>query len=75
MDEPITATDFKEHCLAVLDRVARTGLGVTVTRRGVPIARIEPATPPAPRSLLGTVRYGDEADLVGPADEPWDADS
>ncbi len=70
----MTATDFKEHCLAVLDRVAKTGQGVIVTRRGVPLARIEPVSTPIPRSLLGTVHYAEQADLVGPLDEPWNAD-
>ena len=38
--EVISISQFKATCLAVLDKVKRTGMPVLVTRRGVPIARI-----------------------------------
>jgi len=73
--KPLSATEFKEHCLAVLDEVARTGRAVIVTRRGIPLARVEAIAPPPARSLLGTVSYAAEADLVGPVDDAWEAES
>lgn len=38
-------TDFKAHCLEVMDRVRRTGKPVVVTRRGVPLVKVVPAEP------------------------------
>ncbi|MBI4872548.1 MAG: type II toxin-antitoxin system Phd/YefM family antitoxin [Candidatus Riflebacteria bacterium] len=41
----LSATEFKAKCLAVLDEVARTGEGVTVTKRGHPVAQVLPVVP------------------------------
>jgi len=38
----ITISKFKATCLAVLDRVKRTGLPILVTKHGEPIAIIDP---------------------------------
>jgi len=40
--ESIAISEFKATCLAVLERVRRTGTSVLVTRRGVPVAEINP---------------------------------
>jgi len=76
--EFIPISEFKATCLAVLERVRRTGASVVVTRRGEPIAEImPPSAPPAPvewiGSLKGTARI--VGDIVAPlvADDEWDA--
>ena len=76
--ETIAISEFKATCLAVLERVRRTGASITVTRRGEPIAEIGP---PSPASIggawLGSMR--DTAritgDLVAPIASPndWEA--
>jgi antitoxin (DNA-binding transcriptional repressor) of toxin-antitoxin stability system len=40
MKRTMNATDFKAKCLAVLDDVARTGRGVTILKRGRPVAEL-----------------------------------
>lgn len=40
--ESISISEFKATCLAVLERVRRTGRPLLVTRRGEPIAEIMP---------------------------------
>ncbi|NDL56761.1 type II toxin-antitoxin system prevent-host-death family antitoxin [Phytoactinopolyspora sp. XMNu-373] len=69
----MAAGQFKAVCLRVLDEVAETGMPVTITKRGRPVARLVPVAPPAPLfgSLAGTVdTYGD---LISPVEEDWDA--
>jgi len=44
----IMISHFKATCLSVLDRVKKTGQPILVTRRGEPIALIEP--PPQQKS-------------------------
>ena len=39
--ESIAISEFKATCLAVLERVRRTGVPIVVTRRGQPIATLE----------------------------------
>ncbi len=40
--ESLAISKFKATCLAVLERVQRTGQPVLVTKRGVPVAQVIP---------------------------------
>ena len=76
--ERIAISKFKARCLAILDRVCRTGEPVLVTRFGKPVAEI---TPPTEREVDPTWhgRYRDrlsiEGDIVEPASSSadWEA--
>lgn len=62
--ETVTISKFKATCLALLDKVKRTGQPLLVTRRGDPVALITP--PPAttqPESWLGA--FKDSGSIVG----------
>jgi len=71
----ISISDFKATCLAVLDRVKRTGRPILVTRRGEPIAQVLPPPPPV-RSpswlgcMAGTAKI--VGDVISPAAEDSD---
>jgi prevent-host-death family protein len=68
--EVITISKFKATCLAVLDNVKRTGRPVLVTRRGEPVAVIDPPPPPKKRaSWLGTFKSRGKitGDILAPA--------
>ncbi len=69
----IPAARFKAQCLKLLDDVAETGETIVVTKRGKPVARLEPIE--EPRSLKGSVVYlvSDE-ELIAPIDEVWNAE-
>ena len=75
--EIITATDFKARCLAILDRVQRTGERVVISKRGLPVAELGPATRAKQKfaqfDLKGTVAV--KGDIVGPAvpEEYWES--
>ena len=70
----ISASQFKARCLALLDEVAASGVPLVVTKRGKPVAKLVALEETAPPSLLGSVRYDREEDLLAPVDERWDAD-
>jgi prevent-host-death family protein len=62
--ETIAISEFKATCLAVLERVRRTGVPIVVTRHGEPIAEVVPPSVAAAReSWLGVMR--DTATIVG----------
>lgn len=68
--EEIAISKFKATCLAVLERVRRTGQPMRVTRFGKPVAEILPPTPPKPeKSWLGSMVGTGEVvgDIVSPA--------
>jgi prevent-host-death family protein len=76
--ESMPVSKFKATCLAVVQRVKRTGRPVLITRFGEPIAEVIPPTRRAAAepwlgSMQGTVEvFGDE---IGPAMDAkdWDA--
>jgi prevent-host-death family protein len=69
----IPAGRFKAECLALLDRVAKTGESCIVTKHGRPVAEIVPIRDARPkRSLRGSVTV--HSDIVGPILGDWDLD-
>lgn len=69
----IAAGQFKARCLKLLDEVAETGETIVVTKRGKPVAKVEPVE--KPRSLVGSVTFlvSDE-ELMEPILGPWDVE-
>ncbi len=73
--ETMAISRFKATCLAVLERVRRTGRPVVVTRFGEPIAEVVPPTQPAAGadwlgSESGRVRI--LGDIIAPASDEGD---
>lgn len=62
--------EFKAHCLALLDKVARTHKPLIVTKRGKPVAKIVPTETQKSRNLLGSVKF--HGDIVAPILDKWD---
>ena len=55
----IRVSKFKATCLSVIERVRKTGQGVLITKRGVPVADIVPSRPQPKRKrqgFLGSMR-------------------
>lgn len=72
-EKEITATEFKARCLRLLDEVANTGETLVVTKRGRPVVRVEPSSPPV--DLGGSVRMLVDAEkFVEPLDVAWDVE-
>lgn len=76
--EEMPISKFKATCLAVLERVRRTGKPVRVTRFGKPVAEVVPPAPPKDDgswigSMEGTGRV--VGDIVDPltSREEWEA--
>lgn len=68
-ERSIAAGEFKAKCLELLDRVARDGDAIVVTKRGRPVAKVVPVEPRTRRPLRGSVRY--LSDIVEPIGEEW----
>ena len=69
------AGEFKARCLAVMDRVQKTGEPVVITKHGKPVAKLVPA-PCAPDDILGYMagKVKIIGDIVGPVTplEDWE---
>lgn len=69
----ITATQFKARCLRLLDEVAEGGEALIVTKRGKPVARVEPIEP-AP-DLRGSVTFNvTDEELIYSSMGEWDVE-
>lgn len=70
----VPATEFKAHCLALLEEVRETRQPLLVTRHGRPVVEISPYVPKeAARTnpLKGSILF--QGDLISPIDEKWDS--
>jgi prevent-host-death family protein len=68
--EQIPISKFKATCLALLDKVKRTGQPVFITRKGEPIAQVIPPPPQVrPKSWLGSFQSSGKivGDIIAPA--------
>ena len=52
----VILSTFKAQCIALIREAQRTAEPIIVTRRGRPLARIEPVREPVPRRRLGKQR-------------------
>ena len=51
----VSATEFKTHCLALMDEVQQSGEEIVITKHGKPVARVLPAER-ASGDLIGALR-------------------
>ncbi len=73
--ETIPISKFKATCLALLDKVKRTGQPILITRKGDPIAQVIPPAPsPPPQSWLGSMKETGQIldDIISPVVDPTD---
>jgi prevent-host-death family protein len=78
----LSASAFKAQCLALMDEVERTGVPVTITKHGRPVAQLAPARPGAVRLPVFGLHKGrlverDPSDIDRPVVDPsaWSADA
>lgn len=76
--ETLPISKFKATCLAVIERIRRTGEGVLITKKGQPVAQVLPAPVPARGessafgSMAGTLR--EVSDILEPlGTDDWEA--
>lgn len=74
--ETMGISQFKTHALKILDQIAESQVGIIVTKRGKPLARVIPyrstETKPEPGKLADYLVF--EKDIVTPLGEDmWDA--
>lgn len=73
----VTTGEFRAHCLAVLNEVARTREPVVITKRGKPVAKLVPVEDAKRSKLLGRLEgillpaRGDLTEPTVPL-EDWD---
>jgi prevent-host-death family protein len=74
----IAISKFKAKCLSLLEEVNKTKIPLRVTRRGIPLADVVPASPEAEErtwigSMTGTLKIS--GDIVSPVIDPEDIEA
>jgi prevent-host-death family protein len=71
----VSVSEFRAKCLRLIDAVETKGDRIVITKRGRPIARIEPVEPLKPR-LRGTWegKARITGDIVYFSDNPWEVE-
>jgi prevent-host-death family protein len=67
------AGEFKAKCLALMDEIARTGEEIVITKRGKPVARLEPIKKHGRPSLKNAVIWAGDVESPAADPEDWDA--
>lgn len=67
----IAAGRFKDLCLKMLDDVEESRQSVVITKRGRPVAKLVPVTPPRPRLTLAGSVLAEHGDPFSTG-ETWD---
>lgn len=71
----IAVSKFKATCLALLERVMKTGQPILITKQGRPLAQVVPPPPPGKKeSWLGSGAHSAriKGDLIQPVTLPED---
>ena len=74
----IAISEFKAKCLSLLEEVNKTKIPLRVTRRGIPLADVVPASPDAEErawigSMTGTLKI--TGDIVSPVIDRRDVEA
>ncbi|MCC6765075.1 MAG: type II toxin-antitoxin system Phd/YefM family antitoxin [Deltaproteobacteria bacterium] len=74
----VSVSEFKTHCLALLEDVARTGQPIVVVKRGKPLVRVTPSASVVMQHPQDTLRGLGKVvkDIDGPTSRAsdWSAD-
>jgi prevent-host-death family protein len=75
MQTRIPASEFKAHCLQLMNEVATTGQAIVITKRGRPIAKLVPVEAGEPEfgCMKAVTRL--VGDILAPTGEQWDANA
>lgn len=73
MATTIPAGEFKAKCLKLLDQVAERHETLIITKRGKPVAEVNPVS--VPGDFVGSMRGTGEilGDIISPIDVEWEA--
>ena len=71
----IAISQFKSHCLEILDKLQNNQETIIITKRDKPIAKVEAIMTKSNSSLFGILKNKAEikGDILEPINEKWDA--
>jgi prevent-host-death family protein len=69
----VAISEFKAKCLAILDEVQKTRQPIRITRRGRPVADVNPPAPTDNRDWIGSMKEMKIlGDIISPASDEDD---
>lgn len=76
-DQQISAAEFKATCLHLMDEVNEKHKIFTITKRGIPIAKLVPIEENSKSELFGCMEGSVTitGDIIAPLDIKWEANA
>lgn len=70
----ISVSEFKKHCLSLINTILKTNERITITKYGKPVAELTPLKKKDEEDYLlkGSILF--EKDLISPIEESWEAE-
>lgn len=70
----ISVSEFKKHCLSLINTILKTNERITITKYGKPVAELTPLKKEGKEEYLlkGSILF--EKDLISPIEESWEAE-
>lgn len=76
MGKMVSATEFKAKCLQLIAQMEKDGESLTITRRGKPVAELQPSKPVVKEKppLFGCMKgmITIHGDIISPVDPDWE---
>ena len=75
MTSIIAISQFKSHCLEIIETLQTSRQSIIITKRNKPIAKVEPIMDSSKISLFGLLKGKAEikGDILASIEEKWDA--
>jgi prevent-host-death family protein len=76
MTKLITISEFKTHCLEILNQIYNSHETLIITKRTKPIAKVVPAEDESQVSIFGLLKESAKikSDLIRPIGDKWSAE-
>jgi len=77
MTKEIAISDFKAHCLEIVNKLQNNNEPIIITKRNKPVAKIEAVDPKPKTSLFGILseKAQIKEDIISPINEKWDCEN
>ena len=75
MKKQVAVSEFKTHCLQIINKIEKSQETIIITKRDRPVAKIMSLNNPKKTSIIGLLKNKGKivGDIIRPIDEKWNS--